>query len=273
MVPTDFSPVCRYALAHASCLAQTDGHAPLRLLHVTGQMPGDHVPAGSVTVKKIMGDLQLFSTGFEPATGPSIEKVIRHGNLFRAVNQFIAETRPGLVVIGTHGKQGLQYIYGSHALRMVIDSGCPVMVVQEPPPANGYRQMVVPLTSETDPGQMALWIRFLSRAGGPPVRFLRPTLEDPAQEKLIADISTLITYLLEEHGIPCRTETAGPGSDFAENTVRKAEAIQAGLILAMKIPSAGATGYDFARWNEQLMFNTGKIPVLFIDRAPDEPNA
>ena len=58
--------------------------------------------------------------------------VVKTGNIFETINEVSHEYKAELVVMGTHGVSGFrEFIAGSNAFRVVSDSLCPVLSVQQ----------------------------------------------------------------------------------------------------------------------------------------------
>ena len=58
---------------------------------------------------------------------------IRIGNPVDEINRFVDEKKVDLIVMGTHGRTGLQHLLvGSVAERVVRTATCPVLTVRHP---------------------------------------------------------------------------------------------------------------------------------------------
>lgn len=72
----------------------------------------------------------------EQATHASIsavETAIEHGSPYRAIRSYVDEHDVDLVVMGTHGRSGIErYLLGSVAEKTVRTSPVPVMTVRQP---------------------------------------------------------------------------------------------------------------------------------------------
>jgi nucleotide-binding universal stress UspA family protein len=141
LCPTDFSDVSRRAEAYATALARYYD-ASLCLLHVDPPMPV-MAPYGEIPV-----DIRLFEEQREQAgrdladararataAGVPVETTIRGGHPAREILDAIVEQASDLVVLGTHGRGGVEHLLlGSVAEKVVRKAPCPVMVV--PPGAH-----------------------------------------------------------------------------------------------------------------------------------------
>lgn len=136
LCPTDFSDVSTKAEAYATALARRY-NARLHLLHVDPPTP-IMSPYGEMPV-----DIRLFeeqrdqaekdlATARERAraAGVPAEASIRGGHPAREILAVADEFHADLVVIGTHGRGGVEHLLlGSVAEKVMRKAPCPVMVV------------------------------------------------------------------------------------------------------------------------------------------------
>ncbi len=139
LFPTDFTEGSKNALPYAVDMAKTYG-AKLYLMHVIYDIAtasGLHVPHASVdqmyselqeTAKK---ELERF--GLRDREGlKDVEFSINRGVPYEEILKFAKDNNIDLIVIGTHGRKGLdRVLFGSTAERVVRNSSCPVMTVRE----------------------------------------------------------------------------------------------------------------------------------------------
>ncbi len=258
LIPTDFSAVAGNALAHGLELARGTRHR-VSLLHICdeGGTGSQEEPAG----KGILAGMQAHLLKFNQ-TGVKIETLVRKGNLFKTVNAVSAELAPALMVLGTHGKQGLQHLFGSYALRMVLDAPCPVLVVHDRPFGKGYRKIMVPVTVTLDGTVLTAWLRRFARLFSPEITILRPYNEPERDDPFDLPVSEM-ARTLKKLKLAYSVEKAPPGTGFARQVTAGARARRCDLIMAMSLPDTEATGYSLAEWTERLMFNPYRLPVLF----------
>lgn len=266
LVPTDFSAVAEFALQHALGLAQFL-QSRICLLHVYSPPPGTVLGEEDPAYQDLFRDLLKYTDRYRPEYDVLIDPVIREGNLFRVVNAVVAETRPGIMIMGTHGKQGLQQLFGSHALKVVLDSPCPVMVVHQAPDRNGFRRILVPLDGDADPARLVEWMSLFSGLYNPEIHLFPATEASPGRNILAGRKTEQITAMLKQKRIPFRTIPSEIPGEFSTRVIEYATEVRCDLVMAMSMPATDAAGYNFSDFDEHLMFNPGGIPVLFIDRA------
>lgn len=142
LFPTDFSKGALHALPFAVEMAK-NYHAKLLLLHVIYDVAsgsGLYVP--HISFDNLYADLeagakkQLESFGVAERKKlklKSVEYTILRGVPYEEILKFIKEKNIDLVVMGTHGRKGLdRVLFGSTAERVVRNSSCPVLSVRGP---------------------------------------------------------------------------------------------------------------------------------------------
>ena len=95
---------------------------PVEILHIAKDKSGESGAAEQLN-KQI--------AKFKENTGVSATPIIQFGNIFDVIPKVTEELTGELVVMGTHGMRGMQFITGSNALRVITDSDAQFIVVQE----------------------------------------------------------------------------------------------------------------------------------------------
>ena len=133
LVPVDFSPDAERALDYAIGLAR-QFQARLTLFHVI------HIPVTTeVDLSSYYGEMETRAQQSIAAyqqrvadAGLTAEAVIMRGTPFREIVEIATTQQVDLIVMGTHGRTGLQHLLlGSVAERVVRLAPCPVMVTRE----------------------------------------------------------------------------------------------------------------------------------------------
>jgi nucleotide-binding universal stress UspA family protein len=137
LVPVDFSPHAERALDYAIMLARKLP-ARLLLLHVIHALPLGVTEMGSALPEAYLQDIEsevhqslgkylqrLREAGLEGETA------IVHGVPFEKIAQIAKARKVHLIVIGTHGRTGLEHLFlGSVAEKVVRLAACPVLVTR-----------------------------------------------------------------------------------------------------------------------------------------------
>ncbi|MBI4690248.1 MAG: universal stress protein [Nitrospirae bacterium] len=138
LFPTDFSEGSDNALTYAADMSRHYG-AKLYILHVMydiAKTTGWYVP--HVSMDELYKDMEanakkeIDRCGVEELRGfKDIERSIVKGIPSDEILKFAKDNKIDLIVIGTHGRKGLdRVIFGSTAARVVRDATCPVLSVR-----------------------------------------------------------------------------------------------------------------------------------------------
>lgn len=141
LFPTDFSEGAVYAFPYAIDMVKRH-QAELHLVHVIYDIfdaTGLHVPHTSVdTLYKELQEsaekqLSLFALD-QRKDIPRTQTAVLHGVPYEELLKYAQQNGIDLIVIGTHGRKGLdRIIFGSTAERVVRNAFCPVLTVRKPP--------------------------------------------------------------------------------------------------------------------------------------------
>ena len=263
LVPVDFSRVTENAVVHGLELARLLRYR-VCLLHVMADNTGKTQANDASSLQNRLGALQEYKERYEPEFAVKIDTMIRAGNLFKVFNAAVSELRPKLMVMGTHGKQGLQHLFGSHALRVVLDARCPLLIVQDRPFGFGASRIVLPINSEADPFLLKDWLLLFCKMFNPEMHLYQSVEEQPERISLVKSQTSQIAGILKAKKVAHIIAGADSPNDFPDQLLRYMDSINPDLIMAMAHSSADKAGFNVSEWYERLMFNPGQIPVLFV---------
>jgi len=140
LFPTDFSQGARAAMDHAISLAK-DYQSKLILLYVIQDISiAEWYIPSSLSATDLMEDMQksamneMDKWGAEVSqTVKDVEKMVVRGVPFVEIIKTAKERHADLIVIGTHGRTGIDHmLFGSTAEKVVRKAGCPVLTVRIP---------------------------------------------------------------------------------------------------------------------------------------------
>ena len=75
---------------------------------------------------------------------PTVGKVVT-GNIFEDIDKVADYEGARLIIMGTHGRKGIQHITGSHAMKVITSSTIPFLVVQDKIVPDAYQNIVFPI--------------------------------------------------------------------------------------------------------------------------------
>ncbi len=138
LFPTDFSQGARAAMDYAVSLAQ-DYKARLILLYVIQDISiAEWYIPSSISAADLVADMQKSASKemekWAAEVGgrvPGVETLIERGVPFVEIIRVAREKNADLLVIGTHGRTGIDHmLFGSTAEKVVRKSPCPVLTVR-----------------------------------------------------------------------------------------------------------------------------------------------
>lgn len=140
LYPTDFSEGSLVAVPLLADLVKKYG-AKLYVLHViydVARASGWYVP--HMSMDELYKDMEAGAKKeierccIEELRGhKDIERIVIKGIPHEEIIKFAGENKIDLIVIGTHGRKGLdKVLFGSTAAKVVRDAPCPVMTVRVP---------------------------------------------------------------------------------------------------------------------------------------------
>jgi len=133
--PTDGSPCAERGLEHAISLAGAYDAD----LHVIYAVPTAHIPAvpspERMTEQLSEAGEQIVRRNEEQAREAGLSRVtthVEHGVAHTRILALVEEAEADLIVMGTHGRSGLErYLLGSVTERVIRESSVPVLAVEQ----------------------------------------------------------------------------------------------------------------------------------------------
>jgi nucleotide-binding universal stress UspA family protein len=266
LVPTDFSEVCESAIKQAVEAARYLKFKVL-LLHVIDKDTVAYLHKENLPLEAIDGKLKVIADDIRNNQGIEVEYLAKDGNIFTTISEVAKDLGVSLVILGTHGKVGMQKLTGSFALKVVTSSPVPVIVVQKRPFGKGYKNIVMPITSPDGPWEKTQWAVYIARQFDAKVHLFTPW---DASAGVKDAVKTIAGYLAKNN--VKFTEVAAEkslglhdGGTFSNHVIDYAAASNSDMILIMTNPDKNLATYLLGSYDEQIMFNFSEIPVMCIN--------
>jgi nucleotide-binding universal stress UspA family protein len=257
LVPTDFTKVSDVALDHAMNLAGHTG-AEVYLLHVVAKQ-------SEVDDARTKLDLEVERA--KQLGGATVHKLVRIGSIFEDIGDAAAEIDASLILMGTHGMRGMQFLTGSRALRVITSSPVPFIVVQERSiKEQGYDSIVVPLDLHKETRQKLTLVAAMAKTFKSKVHLLVPKEDDEFLHKQLVNHIKFSTQYLEERGIEHDATIAEEDSnDFVKALVKHAIKVDADLIAIMNLAQGNIFGVLGVPYEQEIITNEAQIPVMCMN--------
>jgi nucleotide-binding universal stress UspA family protein len=264
LIPTDFSEACNNAIHHGVELAKSLNYS-VCILHVINKQTKSFLKKGKLSTEYVEEQLKKYKETYEESHSVTIKTIAREGSIFTIINEVATEIKANIMVLGTHGKQGMQYLFGSYALRVVLDSPCPVVVVQKRSFGEGYHKIVIPISNALETRQKVQWVLLMAKLFHSKVHLFQANENDPDLDGRIKFITSQITKILDENKISYKIIKAEKTGDFANQVISYSIKTRTDLIMIMTIPHIDVPGFSVSAWDETMMFNGAEIPVMCIN--------
>jgi len=258
VVPWDFTPVAEHALAHAVRIGRMVGNE-ICLLHIVD--PG--IKKNVAGEKKIL--LQHVADEAGRKYNMTISSHISKGSIFTSIAEFVNEKDVSVVVMGTHGMKGMQKLTGSWALKVIVKSKVPFIVVQDPPADQGrYHNIVFPVDFRKENKEKTKMAIYMGKYFDSKVHILVTASTDAnIVKKTKINLNFAIKYLIQNN-IDYEIHEV-PKGNFAQQTIDFAQKTNADLILIVTTKNITFADYMLGAQEQYIIANSSKIAVCCVN--------
>jgi nucleotide-binding universal stress UspA family protein len=255
LVTCDFTEVSAFALEHAVRIAKMVGNS-IQIIHILSKK---HEEENTLKELQIICEDCFAKHGIKPGI------IVKEGTIFTTISEVANNIQANLVIMGTHGIKGMQKLTGSWALKVIVGSSVPFVVVQAPPKHNYLQKIVVPINFKSENKEKLPWIIYLAQYYRSEILIFRDQIND---ERIATKVNQNILFLkkaLENKGIRYSVNTNDTKLDFADATIEFTQKNQADLIAVMTTKNIGLKDYVVGASEQQIIANNFKIPVMCIN--------
>jgi nucleotide-binding universal stress UspA family protein len=258
LVPTDFTPVADCAMDHAVEIAKLFTHK-ICMLHVINKKASAHER------DKAEKQLQRIAFSHQQRSGIQVSSRVEEGSIFDEISNTATHINAEFIIMGIHGKKGVQHILGSYAYKVISSSLIPVMVVKKKHHHVGYDKIVIPVDFSVDSSQkINKAIRF-AKYFDSTIHIIGVLGSSSKVSKLNKEVllKKVHDYIIAA-GVKSTTEVLiRPGSELHEEVLDYAEKVDADLIMIVAEKSGPITEFLGRNDTEQII-DKAEIPVLTI---------
>jgi nucleotide-binding universal stress UspA family protein len=258
-VPSDFTPVSNVAIRYGCEIAEST-KSEVYLLHIV-KTQGEIEAAK----KKLEGQAADHATRH----AIKINIHVRVGNIFDDIPDVAAEENAELIVMGTHGMQGMQFIVGSNALRIISESKVPMIIVQADTKQSAkISKLLIPLDLHQETKQKLKIACDVASRFGAEVHIISPKETDEfLHNRLARNISYAEGYL-EERNLRYKTVITDSGSGgFVKELLKYAKYAEIDMICILNTAEERLV-HAFGMDSEQkIITNEAGIPVMILNPA------
>ncbi len=271
LIPTDFSEVCNNAIRHGIEIAGKFNNNIL-LCHIIDRHTRAWLHKEQKSYSHIDELLQKTAMDIASKYGIMVQTISREGTIFKEIARVAEDIDAEVILLGTHGKTGIQKLTGSFALRVVARSPVPVIIFHSHKVFNEFNRIVFPVDTSLVTKQKITWAVHIAKKYNSKV-FLYQIRE--TSEKLRDKLKVIIkqaTQIFDTNEIKYQVDEAGKEGKFAMQVTQFADMITADMIMIMTNENENYPNFTLGPWDEKIMFNKSKIPVMCINPHDYESN-
>jgi nucleotide-binding universal stress UspA family protein len=259
VVTWDFTNISQCALEHAIRISRTI-NKEIVLLHI--------IPAKCSEKEKESRIERMNLICEETERRFNIKPIIflKEGNIFQSISDYVSSNNASFVVMGTHGIKGTQKLFGSYALKVIIGSSVPFIVVQDKPKSHEkYSNIVFPIDFKSENKEKLYWAIYFGKYFNSKVHLYKyPVSDKSLQKKINTNLNFAIRFLIQNN-LDYEIHSPEKSKDFNKDTVAFAKSIDADLILIMTTKYITIVDYMFGAREQQIIANHEKIPVMCVN--------
>ena len=256
LIPTDFTVVAQYAIEWAVPFAKGT-NTDIVLVHIVKK--SDEIPDAMAKVEQ---EAEEAAKKF----GVQVTGIVREGTIFTTIGETVDELDANLVFMGTHGVKGMQKLLGSWALKVIVTSKVPFIVVQAPPIKNTIDKIAFPIDFKRENREKIGWAYYVARMFNSKVYIIRaePSRDKKIEQGIRANL-VFTEKFLRSKNVKFEVTMANGKASFAKESLRYAENIEADLILITTTKGISRMDFVLGASEEEVITNSANIPVMCIN--------
>lgn len=253
IVPYDFTPVSEKALEYALFLGGKV-RTEIKLLNVA---------ADKTKGMAVMAKLKELCE--KTKTPPTVELThsVRVGSIFTDIGKAAKQDHAQLIIMGTHGKRGLQSVFGSHAMKVITSAECPFLIVQKNTEIKDVNNIIVPIDLTKESLQIVNIAGDMSSMLKSGVHVMAEDQSDQILHTRLHNRVSIVKDQYEERGITPTIEIAKKRGSYEKKIMQYAAANSGGMIAIAYHSESLLPQFD--TFAQNLMCNKAGIPFLVVN--------
>ncbi|PLW92150.1 MAG: hypothetical protein C0592_12340 [Marinilabiliales bacterium] len=265
LVPFDFTEVAEVAVNHAAGLAKHQDWS-VHLLHIINKDTRALLNVYKVDDELVNKRLQDRIAEYEKKYDVSFSFEAREGSIFSDIAKAAEETKASFIIMGTHGKQGIQHIVGSYAHKVITSTNVPFIVVQKREYREGYNKIVIPLDDTIESRQKLKWAIYIAKQFDATIYIKALYRSDELYKAKLRAVLNKIVELFDKNEVKYDAEFISDSGSFAKQVIDYTKRLDADMIMIMtNQDSSPIPNFLLNPWDEQIIFNEIEVPVMTIN--------
>lgn len=253
IVPFDFTSVTQKGLDYAIDLAKKVG-AEIKLLHVANDK-------NELVNKK--NELEKVIKEYGSIENVTLSSLISLGDIYSEIGKMAKKFSAQLVIMGTHGMRGFQKIAGSHAMKVVTNCECPLLIVQKSTDIKPINEIVLPIDLTKESLQVVNLAGDMAHIFNAKVQVIAEKQSDEMLSTRLKNRVGIISKQYEERGVNSAINYVPKSGGFGKNIMQFVKSNEVGMIALSYHTESLLPQFD--TFAQNLITNKHSLPVLIIN--------
>ncbi len=253
IVPYDFTPTSQKALQYALHIGK----------HVNTEIQLLNIAPSKEAGMALKSKLEEVAKSIAAPHGIEVSSLVRVGSIFTDIGKIAKEESAQLIIMGTHGKKGLQRLFGSFAMKVIISADCPFLVLQNGTALAEIRNIAVPIDLTKESLQITKIAGDMARIFDAKLHVLAEKQTDEILSTRLRNRLSIVNQQYKEQGIEPITGVVKKRGSYRKKVMQYAKANNIDMIaIAYHSESLFPQFDNFA---QGLLTNKPGLPILVIN--------
>jgi len=258
VIPWDFTPVGENALAYANLIANIIKREII-LLHLV-----DKEESVIAATKKLEDNIEELQKNIKH----KLHAFVKAGNIFDTIREVAHEFKAEMVIMGTHGRTGMQKVTGSWALKVMANSKVPFLIVQDKPGTEVFKKIVFPIDFRKENKEKVASVNYLSKTYNSKFLLFKRKSSDRGFKRRLASNLHYAETFLKNNSVEYDIHTAAGKKSFEKELIDFTIEQGADMIIILVTRDIGFFDYMIAAREQYIIANPQRIPVLCFNPKP-----
>ena len=251
LVPYDFTEASKKALDQTIELSKYE-NSKVIILHVISKENERNTAS-----KKIDELISQLNVNIE------IENKVIKGSIFTTIGEVAEEKNCSAVIMGTHGVSGMQKVFGSFAMKVIISTGVPFMVVQKETKIKTFNNICLSIDATAESIQIINTAAILAKTYNAKIHIIAEKEKDVSKARKIKNNLLILSKKMKKMEVNYELELLERKGEWIDTIIEFAHQRKMDMF---------AYSYDSDRllaskdkFSQSLLFNSFYIPALIIN--------
>jgi len=222
LIPYDFTGVAEGALKLGLDLAEANDGS-VYLLHIVKKNSERTVARNKFT--------DVFN-GLTPEEQAMTNTKVIVGDLYEDVGKAGDILKASLIVMGTHGAQGMQKVFGSHAVKLINSSSTPFLITQGKKTVQKIKTIVMPFSFAKESIQITTFAGSIAKKFNASIHLVGWHDDDEWLEGKTKANQLVVRRALTDMGVEHELVNLQPSKTYNEQVLNYAKEVDADIIAA-----------------------------------------